>query len=299
VKIEARDEALDAFVRALPAPFCDDRFRILRTGIADDPTIAVLVNEAADFAALFPPPRQEYEHYRPRFATLGLGAYRTKNRVVERRLDKIADEFARATDVLEIGAFDGALLRHAAERHPHLRVASLEIDVESRAARETIEGLEQFSDFAAIRAADRRFDLIGFFHVLEHVLEPARFLADCRTALAPGGRIVLEVPSLDDPLLALYQVPEFQAFYFQRQHPYVYSARSATRLLEAHRLAVERVVPHQRYGLENHLTWLAHRRPGGDETLRRIFDDVDDAYRARLEAEGFADAVIMVARVAD
>jgi hypothetical protein len=49
--------------------------------------------------------------------------------------------------------------------------------------------------------------------------------------------------------------------------------------------------------LENHLTWLGRRRPGGDEALRELFEPLDGAYRERLEASSFADAVIVVAAV--
>ena len=39
-------------------------------------------------------------------------------------------------------------------------------------------------------------DLIYLHHVFEHVKQPMRFLDDCRTQLAPGGRIVIIVPDV-------------------------------------------------------------------------------------------------------
>lgn len=137
-----------------------------------------------------------------------------------------------------------------------------------------------------------------FFHVFEHIADPAGFSSSCAKVLKPKGRVIIEVPSLDDPLRTLYQVKEYEDFYFQAQHPYVYSPRSLRRLLEHNRFRILSCFGHQRYGLENHLTWLAKRRPGGDEALREIFSSLNDQYRGRLEAGGHADVVIAVAEVA-
>lgn len=287
--------AFTAFIGSLPAPFCEDRFVLRRTGVHDDAAIAVHVNEQGDFAVLFPQPQQSYERYTPRFKNLGLDAYRKRNQVVERRFAKLCEELDGAVNVLEIGALDGAFLRHSRAANPALGISSLEVDVNSRPSRDAIHGLAQYADFAEVVAAGRRFDRVALFHVLEHIVAPALFLAECRTVMARGAHVIIEVPSLDDPLLSLYAVPEYESFYFQRQHPYVYSARSLVRLLEANGFRVLRTIPHQRYGLENHLTWLGRRRPGGDEALARMFADVDDPYRIRLEAAGQADAVIVVA----
>lgn len=293
------DAGAESFLRSgLPQPFRADRFVRLRTGIHDDPAISVYVNEQRDFAALFPQPRLNYERYEPRFRALGLSDYRKRNLVVERRFNKVREWFKSALDVLEIGAGDGAFLRYAREQNPALRVASVEVDANSQAARAEVEGLEQHADFGDLVAHGRRFQVVCFFHVLEHIVDPSQFLDRCRAVLAPGGCVIVEVPSLDDPLLVLYAIPEYETFHFQRQHPYVYSARSLTRLLEAHGLRVGLAIPHQRYGLENHLTWLARRRPGGDERLRTLFAAEDGSYRERLEAEGLTDAVIVVAHAA-
>jgi SAM-dependent methyltransferase len=144
-------------------------------------------------------------------------------------------------------------------------------------------------------AQQRRFDLVCFFHVLEHIADPAVFLASCLKTMKANGKIIIEVPSLDDPLRKLYQIKEYEQFYFQAQHPYVYSPKSLSRLLRTNGFNVVACLGHQRYGLENHLTWLAKRQPGGDETFRRMFSSVDAGYRKQLEISGFTDAVIVIA----
>lgn len=289
------EPSLDRLVQALSAPFCGENFVLYRQGISESPDTSVYVNDRQDFALLFPRPEIDYHHYQPRFKALNLDAYRTRNEVVERRFRKIESYFTGQVSVLEIGAFDGAFLQHARARNDRVRLASLEVDARSASERGHLTWLKQYSDFAEVTAEGGRFDLVCAFHVLEHIVDPADFLRQCRGVLGRGGRLIIEVPSLDDPLLKLYGIPEYEAFYFQRQHPYVYSASSLSRLLETQGFRVQRCISHQRYGLENHLTWLAKRRPGGDEALREIFSAIDHYYRERLEALGLADAVIVVA----
>jgi len=289
----ADELSLQQVFRALPAPLCHETFALHRRGIDGCPDVSVYMDDRKEFALLFPQPQFDYHQYEPRFKQLKLGAYRNRNQVVEHRFRKIDSYCRGSVSILEIGSFDGGFLQHARNHNDRLRLASLEVDSESRSDRDRLTWLEQYTDFSQLKA--ERFDRVCFFHVLEHIAEPAAFLDRCREVLAPGGRLILEVPSLDDPLLKLYAVPEYEAFYFQRQHPYVYSASSLRRVLEAHGFRVERCLPHQRYGLENHLTWLGRRRPGGDEALRALFAPIDHGYREQLEAAGFADAVIIVA----
>ncbi|MFQ5699988.1 MAG: class I SAM-dependent methyltransferase [Myxococcota bacterium] len=283
--------------RSLPEPLCDEPFTRLRRGIYDADEIEVYLNDKRDFAFLHPRPEVDYRAYRPRVEALGLRSYKRARPVIERRFEKIRDVFRGIRSVLEIGAADGEFLAHVASIHPDLELASLEVDQNTRSARDALAGLAQFPSFDAIRQAGARFDRVCMFHVLEHIRDPAPFLARCTEALTPEGRLVIEVPSLSDPLLSVYHSAPYEQFYFQRQHPYVYSAGSLVRLLEACGLRPEAPIAHQRYGLENHLQWLAAGQPGGSAELRALFADADASYLRCLEESGHTDAVIVVVGV--
>jgi hypothetical protein len=285
-------------IKGLPPPFREQAYRLLQKGVYDSPETDVYVNQAADFAFLHPRPQYDYVYYKSRVLTLNLEKYKKTLPVVQRRYEKIAACFESVGGVLEVGAADGSFLAHVATRCSGLTLASLEVDENTRPGRDALPGLRQYESFDAVRRAGERYEIVCLFHVLEHVFEPGEFLADCVACLAPGGRLIVEVPSLDDPLLSLYDCEAYRRFYFQRQHPYVYSARSMTRLLERLGFEVERPIHHQRYGLENHLGWLSSGKPGGSERLREVLSTCENEYMRCLEQTGRTDSFIAVARPA-
>lgn len=282
-------------VNALPAPFDAEEYELVRRGVFDGPE-EVWRNAAGDFAFLHPRPETDYSAYVPRVQSLALSDYKKTRPVIARRFEKIAHQFDEKGRVLELGAADGAFLHHLSRERPAWELACVEVDQNTRPARDALDGLVQYESLDAAVASGARFDRVCAFHVLEHVLEPASFLDRCRAGLAGAGRVVFEVPSLDDPLLTLYGCDAYEAFYFQRQHPYVYSAASLGRLLDAHGFEVVEAIHHQRYGLENHLQWLAEGRPGGRARFREVFAASEGAYLADLERSGHVDTAIVVAR---
>lgn len=287
----------DKFLQSLPTPFNRESFHIFRKGIYEHPEMDVYMTQAEDFAFLYPQPPFNYTQYSPRFQRLNLNDYRKRNKAIEKRYEKIKSHFIGPLSVLEIGSFDGAFLRLVREQNDALSLASLEVDTNTQAVREQPEWLKQYASFAELQERSVRFDLVCFFHVLEHIADPASFLSSCTKVLKPNGRIIVEVPSLDDPLRTLYKIEEYEDFYFQAQHPYVYSSKSLRRLLEQNGFHALTCFGHQRYGLENHLTWLARRQPGGDTTLQNMFWLIDEQYRERLESSGHTDGVIAIAEI--
>lgn len=135
--------------------------------------------------------------------------------------------------------------------------------------------------------------------MLEHVPAPRAFLQELARLLQPGGSIAVEVPNIDDALVTVYPGSVYPAFYYQKAHLFYFSPQTLARLAGDAGLAgpVELV---QRYGLRNHLHWLAAGEPDGD----RLYGDVvlesaDTAYRRSLIDSGRADTLWLVATVAD
>ena len=277
----------------VPSPFLETSFLKLREGIFDDPNIDVYMTETGDFACLSPLPTMDYENYKPRAQSLSLKSYRASTGIYDLRYEKIADYLQPGMSMLEIGAGDADFLAYIHDRKPDVDLSCVEPDDNTKAHRDRHSWLHQALSTDVLQA--HTYDIVSCFHVLEHIEEPSDFLSVCANLIKPGGKVIIEVPSLTDPLLSLYAIPQYEDFYFQKQHPYYYSPASLQRLLEHNGYAVEAMIAHQRYGLENHLAWLTQGKPGGNEQYRRIFADTSDSYRASLETVGNADSVIAIA----
>jgi len=283
------------FFHHLPAPLGSDTYSLLRRGIADDSEVSVYISAERDFAFLDPRPTFDYTRYRPRVQSLGLSEYKVASNVSAARLVKIAPLLDGATSFLEVGAADAAFLQVLHRAFPDLACATIEPDQNTRAARDVLPWLTQFSTPA--EAKDYLADWVALFHVFEHLEVPSEMLNALKSILGRDGRLLIEVPTLRDPLLSLYRAEAYEAFYFQRQHPYVYTAASLARVLDHNGYSVDQIIPYQRYGLENHLQWLTAGRPGGDPRFRNLFANLAEDYKRALEADGTTDTVFVIARV--
>ena len=283
----------------IPRPFTSEQFKRYRTGISDDPSIDVYINEQKDFAFLHPSPQMNYQHYTPRVAKFGLQKYKKSLSLLERRFNKIKIALeAGYQSLLEIGAGDGLFLKTVRSHMPTLHLAAMDKDqntLQSRAQNSN----ENYDSLEEIIENRKRYDIICLFHVLEHIKNPIEFLATIKKAMPAKGILIIEVPSLLDPMISVYNCEAFSSFYFSSQHPFVYSPSSLRRLMEYADLQTSNVIPFQRYGLENHLNWLSQGRPGGNELYRQLFKNLESDYIVALEQCGKTDTVIWAGQKTD
>jgi SAM-dependent methyltransferase len=207
----------------------------------------------------------------------------------EKRLEKIKKFFQGPSRILEVGASTGAFLEllEGKERYG-VEPADDHRRYLARFCKST------YSDLCEV-PSEEKFDLICMFHVFEHIKTPQPFLQDCARLLDPGGCLIVEVPFIEDPLLTLYQCGPFKDFYFQLMHPYVYSERALAHVFAKASFKVDEFIYYQRYGLDNHLTWLAKGRAGTDPQFAALFGD-DEAYKQRMEKIGKTDTIFCIVR---
>ncbi len=191
--------------------------------------------------------------------------------------------------VLEIGSSTGAFL-------------SLLQGCETNACELSIDNLifsKQFiNGIAYTRLEDVKkndFDIICMFHVFEHIKEPIKFLKRCVDLLKQNGLIIIEVPHSNDPLLTLYNCEAFKNFVFQPMHPMVYNKKSLDYVFNQAKLENNRIIYHQRYGLDNHLSWFKNKKPGGDTRLTDQFHDITE-YKRILENIKKTDTIFYIAK---
>jgi len=281
----------------LPEPFNSEKFEVFQKGISDNSSTDVYINERRDFLFLYPTPKTDYDQYIPRVKKYHLTEYKNKLQVIQRRLNKIEHLLEnKPHSLLEIGAGDGSFLKIIRESLPKIQLTA--VDKDQNTVHERIENSDEtFSDLDELLRVNKCHKFICLFHVLEHLLSPSDFLAKIRRLMSPSSFVIIEVPSFSDPLLSLYKNQAYSKFYFQSQHPYVYSPSSLERLMAHHGFQNLELIYYQRFGLENHLNWLCHGRPGGDEVFRKLFGELELAYITALERHERTDTVIWVGNV--
>lgn len=103
------------------------------------------------------------------------------------------------------------------------------------------------------------FDLVLYMDVFEHLDDPARELAQIKRVLAPGGRLILELPNqagLDAAVLG--------RDYLYDEHLFFYTPQAITHLLGANGLKVAQIVT-----LHDHY-YRIHRFLTADEAARAL-----------------------------
>lgn len=199
------------------------------------------------------------------------------------------------TRVLEVGSGSGAFL---ATVRPYVGdVVGIEPDVGSRTWVTEELGIRVLSDLAELTPDDAGFDLVVLSHVLEHVPDPVGFLRQLRPLLGAGGHLLVELPNVDDALVAVYAVPAYLEFSYQKAHLFYFSEATLRRALEAAGY-VGTIQGVQRYDLSNHLRWMLTGKPGGQSYYEMLTPSVHAAYADALIRAGRSDTLWAVARAA-
>ena len=108
---------------------------------------------------------------------------------------------------------------------------------------------------------------------------------------------MIETPNSQDALLTKYKSLPFGNFTYWTHHPMLHSNKSLGLLVAKNKFNLISNSGTQRYGLENHLYWLSHEKPGGhiawDGTLS---DKTNLNYKIDLVSQGIADTIWLVAQ---
>lgn len=103
------------------------------------------------------------------------------------------------------------------------------------------------------------YDFVTLFHVLEHVHDPVNFLKLIYRLLAPGGKLLIEVPNVNDELVK--KIEPYQKFYWQRAHLSYFDKPRLELAFRRANFKIFTILGLQRYGLRNLLHWLDTGKP--------------------------------------
>lgn len=170
------------------------------------------------------------------------------------------------------------------------------VELEKRARVYATElGIEVYDSLQKIKDG---FDIITLFHVIEHLIDPMKYLVEIKELMNEGGRILIETPNIEDALISRFHSESFKNFTFWGCHVFLYSQKALEMLLKKCGYRVEWSRQIQRYPLSNHLYWLSEKKPGGHEIWRDMSTDVmDKAYEGILAQKGICDTLLICASV--
>lgn len=144
------------------------------------------------------------------------------------------------SEVLDVGCGAGTFVAKMRQRHG-ARVAA--VDFKDLSATPWMKDVDfRCGLFYEQQFAGKKFDLITMWHFLEHDYDPPRTLATARELLAPGGRLVIEVPRLDSVTWKLYHErwPGLQA----PQHTVLFDRRALQSMVHAAGLEIVEYMPY-------------------------------------------------------
>ena len=214
-------------------------------------------------------------------------AYRENLAEAQGRVTRLRSLLSEKIRLLEIGAYAGYFLD--AVRPYAGSVAGVEPDPDCREWVARRLGIQMEEDVACL--AHERFDVVVMFHTLEHLPDPVQSLKQISKVIAPGGKLIIEVPNVDDALISLYEIPAYQNFYYQRAHLFYFSKSALKQVSELAGFNAQ-ITGLQRYDLSNHLRWMLTGQPGGQRFYEPVLDGVvNAAYAEALIRSGRSDTL--------
>lgn len=206
-----------------------------------------------------------YEQSQMHDKQLDLAESRSETKVDDMRRINLLESEIKNKNLVEVGCGNGGFLTLARQ------IAKSAVGIEPEIKNHDDFKLEHLSVYSSINAyakdlnnnTDYKPDIIVSFHVIEHVKNPLEFLLQILSLLKPSGKAYIETPNSNDALIKLYDSAAFQDFTYWDNHLVLFNKESFEHMSKKLSGVTFRSIPVQRYGIANHLYWLANGKPGG------------------------------------
>lgn len=210
----------------------------------------------------------------------------------DRRRSRQFRDAISAKDWLDFGTGEGRildLLKHDAKSVSGIEINKAKVEAMKSRGLTITTSIDDFER--------NTFDVMTFFHVLEHLPSPVEVLESAFSRLRRNGTLIVEVPHARDFLLQSLKCEQFKKFTLWSEHLILHTRSSLAALLEAANFTTFSIRGFQRYGFENHLRWLKEGRPGGHDVYAHLHDPEFAAhYSTYLERLDQTDTLIAVAK---
>lgn len=170
------------------------------------------------------------------------------------RIDLLKKYLNKNTKLLEVGCSVGMFLYNV--RKHTKKIIGIDYDIASGEFAADKCGCLIFNeDIENTWLHKKSFDIICMFQILEHVKDPICFLSQYKEYLKPNGLICIEIPNINDALRYVYNLPNYNKFYFHPAHLWYFSEKSLNILMKKAGFSGD-IVFTQSYNILNHLHWI-------------------------------------------
>lgn len=144
--------------------------------------------------------------------------------------------------LLDVGCWTGEFLRRARQLHPDWQLKGLEPSPAAAEAARAEDRLEVVTGSLEEQALPPgSCEAVTMWHVLEHLPDPPAAVREVARLLVPGGYLLLRTPNYDSLYRRLYG-RRWRGF-LPREHLYIFTFHTLSRLLETAALNVVRPRP--------------------------------------------------------
>ena len=231
---------------------------------------------------------------------------KNSNNIYKKIYDAIKT-FTKKREVLEIGPGGGYLYSYLKNNVKEYH--ALEVSAKMREELKKKFNIQTYKSFAKI---NKKFDVVIIVSVLEHVKNPASFLKKISSYLKRDGKIIIQVPNVNDPLVSLYDLKYYKENYFRKVHLNYFNQYTLAKLIKKLNFKILFKKSILTYSLTNHLNWLYKKKGnknsyeatniffgnsiGKDSRLLDIFSTLDRVYKKELEYKKLGDIEICVCK---
>jgi len=214
-------------------------------------------------------------------------------------------KFTKNKKVLEIGAGGGYLYHYLKKNVKKYEAVEL-----SGIQRKYLKKKFKIKTYREIDDVEKNsFDVVVIISVLEHVTDPIEFLKSLSKLLKKKGRIIIECPSINDPLVKLYGNQDYKNFYYRPVHINYFNKRHLQKIVKLSGLKLVKTFSLLVYSITNHLGWVFNNKGSSNsvdatnikfnnlekkDLTEKIFSKLNDLYFSELSKSDYADMEVVV-----
>ena len=209
--------------------------------------------------------RKEYSNRADVSSTNAQEIFDVYNQYQDSRLKIIRPTLNKNKSLLEVGISSGQFVYHI--KNEVRLINGIELDKDCSDFVNNVIGIETDDNYLPeSRFKENKYDVVCAFQVMEHVPNPVSFLQELITASASKGKIYVEVPNLNDPLIKIWGNHAYKDFYYHSAHLHYFTEESLLKValqagIESSKVEFKFT---QDYNLLNHLNWIMNDTPQKD-----------------------------------